>query len=143
MRIDQKALEILRAMHAQAKMTAQDNTDEQAASVPALYPDFTDFQEGDTIKAGMRVNYHGVLYNVIQTHQKQALWTPVNAPSLFAKVLIPDETEIPLWEQPDSTNPYKKGDKVFYNGKIWESLTDGNVWEPGQTGTEALWKEIQ
>ena len=46
------------------------------------------------------------------------------------------------WVQPDSTNPYAKGDKVTHIGKTWESLVDNNVWEPGAVGTENLWKEV-
>ena len=41
-------------------------------------------------------------------------WTPTSAPSLFAKMLT-SEGEILEWEQPSSTNPYMKGDKVKYN----------------------------
>ena len=40
--------------------------------------------------------------------------------------------------QPDSTNPYAKGDKVTHNGKTWQSTTDNNVWEPGVYG----WEEV-
>ena len=39
-------------------------------------------------------------------------------------------------EQPDSTNPYSKGDKVTHNGKMWVSTIDNNVWEPGVYGWE-------
>lgn len=28
------------------------------------------------------------------------------------------------------------------HGKTWESLVDGNVWEPGAQGSESLWKEV-
>ena len=50
---------------------------------------------------------------------------------LFAKV-INESTDgsIPEWVQPDSTNAYSKGDKVSYNGHIYESIIDGNVWSP-------------
>lgn len=41
-------------------------------------------------------------------------------------------------EQPESTNPYSKGDKVTHNGKTWRSTIAGNVWEPGVYG----WEEI-
>ena len=54
-------------------------------------------------------------------------WSPEDAPSLFAKLLIPDEDVIPEWEQPDSTNPYMKGDKVTYKGVVYESLIDNNT----------------
>ena len=85
-----------------------------------------------------RVQYGGALYKVLQAHTSQADWTPDAAPSLFAKVLIPDETIIPEWEQPDSTNPYSAGDKVTHNGKTWVSDIDNNVWEPGVYG----WAEL-
>lgn len=91
---------------------------------------------------GDKVQYKDVLYKVLTEHTSQETWTPDASPSLFAKVLIPDENVIPEWEQPDSTNPYKAGDKVYHNGKTWESLVDNNVWEPGAVGTETLWAEV-
>ena len=111
-------------------------TDEQALDVPALYPAW---RSGVTYTAGQRLLYNSVLYKVLQDHTSQETWTPEAAPSLFAKVLIPDETVIPEWEQPDSTNPYRKGDKVTHNGKTWVSDIDNNVWEPGVSG----WTEVQ
>lgn len=87
-----------------------------------------------------KVLYNDVLYKVLQNHTSQEGWTPTSAPSLFAKVLT-SEGEILDWEQPSSTNPYMKGDKVKFNGKIYESVIDNNVWSP-----EAYpqgWKEIE
>lgn len=81
-----------------------------------------------------RVRYDGTLYRCLQAHTAQETWTPTDAPSLWAKVLIPDPDTVPEWEQPDSTNPYAKGDKVTHNGKTWVSTIDGNVWEPGVYG---------
>ena len=110
-------------------------TDEQALAVPALYPTW---RSGVYYAAGIRVLYNGTLYKVLTAHTSQDDWTPDAAPSLFAKVLIPDETVIPEWEQPDSTNPYSAGDKVTHNGKTWVSDIDNNVWEPGVYG----WTEL-
>ena len=109
--------------------------DEQALKASALYPKWkvsTDYQKGE------RVLYDDILYKVLTDHTSQADWTPDAAPSLFAKVLIPDKNVIPEWEQPDSTNPYSKGNKVTHNGKTWRSTIDSNVWEPGVYG----WEEI-
>ncbi|MGM9640483.1 MAG: carbohydrate-binding protein [Faecousia sp.] len=111
-------------------------TDEQALTVPALYPAW---RSGVTYTAGQRLLFNSVLYKVLQDHTSQETWTPDTAHSLFAKVLIPDETVIPEWEQPVSTNPYMKGDKVTHNGKTWVSDIDNNVWEPGVYG----WTEVQ
>lgn len=87
-----------------------------------------------------KVLYDGVLYKVLQNHTSQEGWTPTSAPSLFAKVLT-SEGEILDWEQPSSTNPYMKGDKVKYNGKVYESLIDNNVWSPD--GYPVGWKLIE
>lgn len=106
-------------------------TDEQACEVPVLYPEWKD---GMAYATGERVLYNDVLYKVLTTHTSQADWTPDAAPSLFAKVLIPDVNIIPAWEQPDSTNPYMAGDKVTHNGKTWISNVNNNVWEPGVYG---------
>ena len=76
----------------------------------------------------------GKLYRCLQAHTSQPDWTPDAAPSLWAKVLIPDPGTIPEWEQPESTNPYMAGDKVTHNGATWVSDIDNNVWEPGVYG---------
>ena len=86
-----------------------------------------------------RAQYNGTLYKCVQAHTSQADWNPVDAPSLWAEVLSgQDGTEIGEWVQPDSTNPYMRGDKVNYKGKLYESEVDNNVWAPGVYG----WVEI-
>lgn len=114
-------------------------TDEQAATAVALY---RHWESGIEYAAGDRRTHNGTLYKCLQAHTAQETWNPAEAPSLWAKVLIPDPDVIPEWEQPDSTNPYMKGDKVTHNGKTWVSLVDNNVWEPGAVGTESLWSEV-
>lgn len=98
--------------------------------------------DGVAYKAGDRVTYNDVLYKVLQSHTSQAAWTPTDAPSLFAKVLARDTggDTPPAWQQPDSTNPYMKGDRVTFEGKIYESLIDNNVWSP--VAYPAGWLEI-
>ena len=77
-----------------------------------------------------RVKFDGILYKCLQTHTAQESWNPVAAPSLWAKVLIPDENEIPEWEQPDSTNAYMVGEKIMFEGHIYESAINNNIWSP-------------
>lgn len=110
-------------------------TDEVALQVPNLYPLWA---AEIAYEVGERVLYNDVLYKVLQAHTSQETWTPDVSPSLFAKVLIPDEDIIPEWEQPDSTNPYKTGDKVKYNNQVWISIIDNNVWKPGEFGWEIV-----
>lgn len=108
-------------------------TDEQALHAVAICPLWRsdgEYQKDD------RVRYGDVLYKCLTPHTAQPSWTPTDAPSLWAKVLVSD-TGAPLpWEQPESTNPYMKGDKVTHAGKTWVSTIDNNVWEPGVYGWE-------
>ena len=99
---------------------------------------FPAWAAGNAYAIGDRVQYNGALYKCVQAHTSQADWMPPAAPSLFAEVLPGAAGGIGEWQQPDSTNPYKKGDKVKHNGKTWESEIDNNVWEPGVYG----WKEV-
>lgn len=105
--------------------------DSEALDAVTLYREWA----ADTdYTAGYKVQRGGRLWRSLQAHTSQSGWEPENAPPLWAKVLIPDETVVPEWEQPDSTNPYSAGDKVTHNGKTWVSDVDNNVWEPGVYG---------
>ena len=109
--------------------------DATALEAVTLFPVWS---AADAYGAGDRVRYDGVLYRCLTAHTAQETWTPTDAPSLWAKVLIPDETVTPAWEQPDSTNTYSIGDKVTHNGKTWVSIVDLNSYEPGVYG----WEEV-
>ena len=135
MTLVEKARE-LRKILEKAMTDAQSLTEAEAITATCLHPKWSG--DGVQYTAGQRVQDDGILYTVLQDHTSQSDWKPAAAPSLFAKVLIPDPTVIPEWEQPDSTNPYSKGDKVAHNGKTWVSDIDGNVWEPGVYG----WTEV-
>lgn len=106
-------------------------TDTEALDGIELFPVW---KEDTAYEVGERKVYNGLLYKCLQAHTSQSSWTPIDAPSLWARVLIPDPETIPEWEQPESTNPYMKGDKVKHNSKIWVSDIDNNVWEPGVYG---------
>lgn len=121
-----------RALRAKIEELATDHIEDgEAAEYTELFPTWD--ENGKAYKAGDRVRYVGVLYKVLQDHYSQPGWTPTDAPSLFAEVLIPDPEVIPVWKQPDSTNPYMKGDMVHYpdaDGPVYESTIDNNVWSP-------------
>lgn len=126
-------LEAAKVVRAAMDAAAAALTDEQALKAAAIYPAWSAAGDYD---AGERVRFGGALYKCLQGHTAQADWTPTAAPSLWAKVLTSDTGEPLPWEQPDSTNPYMKGDKVTHGGKTWVSTLDNNVWEPGVYGWE-------
>lgn len=127
----QKAMEMLNMDFAAQVQTL---SDEMALEVPSVFPVW---QVGVNYEVGFKLRHNDILYKVIQVHTSQSDWTPDVAVSLFTKVLTepvvdPEtgEEEIPLWIQPDSTNPYMTGDKVNYDGVIYESTIDNNVYSP-------------
>ena len=106
----------------------QSMTDEEAVASQVLFPNW---QSGKFYALDKRVRYGGKLYKVLQAHTSQSDWTPDVAASLFACLLTDEESgTIQEWVQPDSTNGYSVGDQVIYNGVIYTSLIDNNVWSP-------------
>ena len=130
-------LELARKLRPYIEKAAISLSDEDALEAVNL---FANWQPNKAYIKDERVNYEGILYKCLQAHTSQESWTPIAAPSLWAKVLIPDENVIPEWEQPDSTNPYMKGDKILFNGQVYESLIDNNIWSP--EAYPAGWKQL-
>ena len=84
---------------------------------------------------------NGKLYKVLQGHQSQSDWEPDKSPSLYAPLLTDPSGAVLPWVQPESTNPYMKGDRVLWtDGKTYESLIDNNVWSP--KAYPQGWKEV-
>lgn len=110
-------------------------TDDDALQYTLL---FEEWNQTKQYSAGDRVRYDGTLYKCLQSHTAQNDWTPDAAVSLWAKVLTSDTPQ--EWVQPDSTNPYMKGDQVIFEGNTYESLIDNNVWSP--SAYPAGWKLI-
>lgn len=63
----------------------------------------------------------------------------------MASTSVPEEEapDIEAWAPWDGvSNKYQPGAVVSHNGKLWQSVFNGqNVWEPGTPGTESLWLE--
>lgn len=121
------------------KIVANNVTDDAVAlSIQEFYDVWS---VGVTYEVGRYLLYKNVLYKVLQPHTSQETWTPDVTASLYAKVLIdPTGETIPDWEQPDSTNAYMTGDKVRFEGVVYESTIDNNIWSP--TAYPAGWKIV-
>lgn len=108
--------------------------DEDALDAPEMYPHWREYM---TLAVNNRICYRNKLYRVVQAHTTQAGWEPDIAPALFTEVAKPGE--IPDWKQPTGAqDAYMTGDKVRYDGKVWVSTVDSNVWQPGVYG----WDEV-
>lgn len=124
-----------------ARIQAQGLSDADAVRVVALYDEW----DGDGVEyaVGDRVRFQGELVKCLQAHTSQADWAPNAAPSLWS-VILPGQdgsgVEVGVWQQPESTNGYDEGDRVIYDGHLWESTQDDNVWRPGDVG--APWTDL-
>lgn len=108
-------------------------TDEQALECVRLY---RPWEVGKAYTMGEFLTYgvNGVgdpqLYKVAQGHTSQADWTPDKTPALYVAIGL-DDSGYPVWSQPTGAHDaYNKGDVVNYNGVLYESLIDGNVYSP-------------
>ena len=130
-------IELARKLRPYIEKAAISLSDEDALEAVNLFPAWISAKPYVKDK---RVVFEGILYRCLQAHNSQDVWTPIAAPSLWAKVLIPDANVIPEWEQPDSTNPYMIGDKVTFEGNIYESTINNNIWSP--SAYPAGWKQL-
>lgn len=130
-------IERARILRSQIEGLSEYLDDTEALRTPELFPSWeTDIE----YKIGDRRRYNNILYKCLQDHTAQSNWNPIDAPSLWARVLIPDPEEIPDWVKPDSTNAYMTGDKVKFEGKIYRSIIDNNIWSPSEY--PAGWEEV-
>lgn len=118
-------LESLGRITAGKMILAYELTEEETKAIAGL---FQPWISGESVNIGTLRLYENELYKCVQAHTTQSDWTPDITPALWVIKSAPGV--IPGWAQPDSTNPYMIGDKVTYNGRIWESSINANVWAP-------------
>lgn len=103
---------------------------------------FPAWENGKAYTVETRVQYGGKLYRCVQAHTSQSDWTPPVAASLWSGVTVDPATGYDEWKQPTGAHDaYKKGDRVLFNGSVYESLIDGNAYSP--TAYPAGWKLIE
>jgi hypothetical protein len=85
----------------------------EALEVQNWYPKWEDVPDGESLEMGMRYQYEGKLYVVLQTHNKLSIYTPLNAASLYAEV-VADENK------GTKDNPIEySGNMALENGKYY------------------------
>jgi hypothetical protein len=87
---------------------------------------------GEFIRYGVNGVGDPQLYKIVQAHTSQADWTPDNSPSLYDAIGL-NESGYPVWSKPTGAHDaYNKGDIVDYNGALYKSVIDGNIWSPDE-----------
>lgn len=107
------------------------------------------YEVGKTYEENEKFTYKDKVYEVIQAHTSQTTWLPEATPALYKEYLnveIQNEdgskTEvIKEFIQPTGAHDaYNKGDKVLFNGKIYQSKIDANTFSPDQFADG--WEEV-
>lgn len=107
--------------------------EEKALEIATVYPAWEAnraYSVGDILSYGENTLGDPQLYKVVQAHVSQADWLPSATPALYTAFGL-DESGYPLWAQPSGAHDaYNTGDIVNYNGSLYKSLINGNVWSP-------------
>ena len=88
-------VELARKLRPYIEKAAISLSDEDALEAKNLFPNW---KPDVPYEKDVRVLFEGTLYRCLQAHTSQDAWTPTAAPSLWAKVLIPDPEVIPEWD---------------------------------------------
>lgn len=117
------------------QMYAQTLTDEQAMEIATVYPAY---EVGRAYSAEELLTYDvndvgdPQLYRVVQAHTSQEEWKPDSTPALYTPIGLSEEG-YPVWSRPTGAHDaYNAGDIVDYNGILYKSLIDGNIWAPDE-----------
>lgn len=118
-------------------------SDEDAMEVASIYEPWsigTTYKINEIIIFGINEVGDPQLYRVVQEHTSQDGWFPKTTPSLYVAIGLDDDGH-PVWSQPTGAHDaYNTGDVVNYNGDLYESLIDGNVYSPDAYPTG--WKKL-
>lgn len=113
---------------------------------------FEEWQAGQSYTAGYRIQYEGVVYEVIQDVTAQEHQTPATEGMLaIYRPLSLDEGGGEHEGTLDDPIPWIYGmdtekDKYYsYNGNIYRCVQaqSPSIWEPGAAGTTAIWEFVQ
>ena len=133
MNIMQAALEMRKALQMFIGTLDVETQLDKMLEIPSMFPAYEvgkAYKTKDVFSYGTNAVGDPQLYQVLQDHTSAAEWTPDTATSLYKKIGVTDDG-YPEWVQPlGSTDAYNKGDIVSYNGNLYRSTIDGNVWAP-------------
>lgn len=115
------------------QMFAASLTEEQAMEVATVYDAWCAdkaYAKGEYLTYGTNAVGDPQLYKVNQNHTSQLDWLPDMTPSLYSPIGL-DDSGYPVWSQPTGAHDaYNTGDIVNYNGTLYISKIDGNVYAP-------------
>ena len=124
----------LRAIVEQAVASLDDKT---ASEAPTLFPRLK--QDGSLIRAGTRINHNGEIKKAAVDLWDTADNNPDNAATLWETLDYKDGYRI-IPETITVTGAFAKGERGWWNGKLYESKVGSNVYTPEQYADN--WMEV-
>ena len=116
----------LRAAMTKAAISLDDAT---ASTAPEMFPRLK--QDGSMIPAGTRINHDGTIKRAAVNLWDTKENNPDNAPTLWADLSYKDGYRI-IPETITVTEAFTDGEYGWWNGVLYKSLTDNNVYTPEQ-----------
>ena len=136
-------LQVMEQFGRAIQMFAQSLENDKALEIATLYPKYEvgkSYVTGEYFTYGENSTGDPQLYKVVQNHTSQEDWKPEDTSTLYEPVGLTSEG-YPVWSKPSgSHDSYNTGDIVDYNGTLYKSLIDGNVYSPDEypSGWEAV-----
>lgn len=118
--------------------TAAEVLDDATASQMALlFPGLKG--DGSLVKSGTRINWNGVVKRAAVDLWDTETNNPDNAPTLWEDLAYIDGIRI-IPEVITVGTAFSKGEQGWWNGALYESQADNNVWTPD--AYPAYWEEV-
>ena len=129
----QAALELRKALQIFLTTLNADENAEDMMAVSSVFPAYVvgkPYKTKDVFRYGENSVGDPQLYQVLQDHASSAEWKPDTATSLYKAIGV-TSGGYPEWVQPlGASDAYNTGDIVSYNGTLYKSVIDANVWAP-------------
>ena len=118
--------------------TAAEGLDDATASqAPTLFPSLK--EDGSLVRTGTRINWKGVVMRAAVDLWDTAENNPDNAPELWEDILYVNGIRV-IPEVITAGTAFSKGEQGWWNGALYESQADNNIWTPD--AYPAYWEEV-
>ena len=118
--------------------TAAEGLDDATASqAPTLFPSLK--EDGSLVAVGTRINWKGVVMRAAVDLWDTEPNNPDNAPTLWEDLAYIDGIRI-IPDVITAGTAFSKGEQGWWNGALYESQADNNVWTPD--AYPAYWEEV-
>ena len=118
-----EALQLRTAM----ELAATSLDDKTASTAAAMFRQMKN--DGSLVKAGTRINWHGVVKRAAVDLWDRSENSPENAPALWEDILYRDGIRI-IPETITAGTAFAKGEEGIWKDTVYVSRIDANVWTP-------------